>query len=321
MNFFAKLKKRLQWARTPDQEKQRLMESAITLLHFDPDAQELFRMAKEDGVDIKFSSRLTGSRTAARHVLNFGTKKQYIEICPYTASGRLKRPEMIASDLAHELRHYWQYKQLGVTPKNANHIDRNPRLSFVFNRVAEADAYAFQDKVMRTLKETSDAFAVFMKEFPSPTPGQAYLINREANKKLQKLCANNPQFLRERFVDMLKKGVLSESYDPQEARYLHLRHTSSLAKKTDFDAVKHIPELTLADIKKVLKSGVAKNAPGYLEDMSDNQFEALVLGCAHREALEAVNLMEKFKIAVAANDNKTAKSLRRQVEKKIYKLK
>jgi hypothetical protein len=320
MNFFTKLKKRWQWARTPDQEKQQLMEKTITLLHFDPDAQELLGMARADGVEIGFSSRLTGSRTAARHVLNFGTKKQYIEICPYTALGRMKGPEAIASDLAHELRHYWQYKQLGVTPQNASHINRSPRLSFVFNRVAEADAYAFQDKVMRTLKETSDAFAVFMKDFPSPTPGQAYLINREANKKLQKLRANDTQFLRERFVDMLKKETLSASYDPQEAHYLHLRHTSSIAKKTDFDAVKHIPELTLADIKKVLKSGVTTNAPGYINDMSDNQFEALVLGCAHREALEAVNLMEKFKAAVAANDNKTARALRRQVEKRIYKL-
>ncbi|MCE9507314.1 MAG: hypothetical protein K8R48_03220 [Alphaproteobacteria bacterium] len=321
MNFFTKLKKRLQWARTPDQEKQQLLEKAVTLLHFDPDALELFRMAQADGVEIKFSSGLTGSRTAARHVLNFNKKKQYIEICPYTGSGRLKTPVMIASDLVHELRHYWQYKQLGVTPQNGNHINRNPRLSFVFNRVAEADAYAFQDKFIKTMNETSDVFSEFLKEIPAPTPLQAHQINYEANKKFQKLRANDAQYLRERFVEMLKKGVLSQSYDPQEARYLHLRHTSSLAEKTDFDAVKHIPELTLADIKKVLKAGVVKNAPGYLGDMSDDQFEDLVLGNAHRGALEAVNLMEKFSRAVAGNDNKTAKELRRQVKEKIHKLK
>jgi len=327
MNFFTKTWRRLQWARTPEKKKRQMMEETVDLLKLDPDAYELLRMARADGVEIRFSSELTGSTTSARHILNFGIQKQYIEICPYTASGELKTPGKTAPDLVHELRHYWQYKQLGVTPQNGNHLNRTPRLAFIFNRVAEADAYAFQDKFVDTVNETFkgvDEMTKILLEFQEKkgllTPEDVFLFSQKINMDFQQFRSKDGQLLKTNFMDRLKSKNLSDSYDPREVRHLHLFHTSPAARSSDFAAVKNIPELTLADIKGVLKAGVMKNAPGYLDEMSDDQFENLVLGHAHKKALEAVSLMEKFRGAVADNDNKTAKALRRQVQEKIRKL-
>ena len=327
MNFFARMLKRRQWARLPEEKKRQLLAEAVELLKLDPEAYELLKMAQADGVEIKFSSELTGSKTSAQHVLNSGTQKQYIEICPHMGSGELKTPGKIATDLAHELRHYWQYKQLGVTPQNRKHINRSPRLAFIFNRVIEADAYAFRDRFVDTVNENFRSFAEMAEKLlklqqsgRKPSADEIEMASLEITRKFRQFCAENKNYLKNEFMEYLKSKSLSDSYDPEGARYLHLFHTSWVAEKTDFDAVKHIPELTLADIRKVLKSGVTQNAPGYLDEMSDDQFEELVLSHAHQGALEAVSLMEKFRAAAASNDNQTAKILRRQVKKKIRKL-
>jgi hypothetical protein len=319
MNIFSKMKKRWQWKNLPDDKKQQMMDRAVDLLNFDLDAYELFKMPQADGVKIYFSAGLLGSDTAAQYVQT--ASGQRIEICPFSQSGKLNTSTAVASSLAHELRHYWQHKKLGITPQNRFHINRNPRLAFIFNRVVEADAYAFQDKFMKTMTESLNIFSDFAKKIPYPTTEEAQKINQQATKKFLKLRAGEENYMRARFLARLENEELSNGYDPEKARHLHLWHTHSLAETTDFDAVKSVPELNLADIKNMLRTHVGKDAASYLGGMTDDSFEDLVLGHAHPDALEAVTLMEKFNKAVAANDNKTAKELRRRVKEKIYKLK
>lgn len=282
----SKKTKRQQWKKVPQRKKQRLLNAIIARLEKDPQSLKLLKGAMKDKVRIGFAPELIDSNTAAFYRIS----DNQIGLCPYQLSGELETPEHIAPSLAHELRHYWQSKKMKLTPENNIHINRNPRLSLIFNRVIEADAYAFQDRCRKRLDGKK--------------------MSRQEEAKI----------LRRRFLAVLRDNQTSRDYDTEKTRDLHAVHTSPAAGKKYFDEVKDMPALTVAEIKKLLRAGLTDKAPLYFTRVSDRRFENLILRHAHPGAKKAVEQMEAFKIAGAGNDNKKAQRLRRAVQKEIRHL-
>ncbi len=280
------LLKRLQWARTPQKEKQQLMDTLMKVLEELPETRALLAQAREDGVDIRFTAALTGTATSAAYY----PRELEVEVDPFA------EPMELVLSLAHELRHHWQYKKLGMPPQTDDYLYKTPRLAFIFGRVVEADAFAFEKKIENALilMSLDRAIAAAGK---SPPPG-------DTKENIRRSC-------KERFIETLQDISFSDHYDLSDVRVIY----NVAADRVDSDS-----ELTIADVRSLLKAGVTKNAPGYLDELSDRQFEALVLRHANPQAYQAVKLMEKFNAAVAANDNQAAKTLQRQLKQKIRHL-
>lgn len=119
------------------------MGEVLRLIAADKDAQTLLDQAKKDGVKIFFSKGILGTETLAC----YETSPSYLEIklSSIGEDGKIFTPISIAKSFAHELRHYWQYKKLSLTGNMYALKKRSPRMSFIFNRIAEADARAFEE--------------------------------------------------------------------------------------------------------------------------------------------------------------------------------
>lgn len=314
MDFLTKQKKRLQWALKSKKEKQALLDSVFELIGYSGEAQKLLDLARADGVEICFDTSLTGSRVGGF----FSPSASKIKMCPFTPEGEISTAIIMAPHLVHELRHYWQYKNLGLTPENFYHPERNLRTAFLLSRVFEADAFAFQHAFIGNINEIYSKIKEADKKILEAqekglSPDERDVLDKEL-KKLRPSRQTDATYLAEEFIKIVKDKRISDAYDPKKAIYLYEAQISG------FDEVKNVPELTISDIKKVLKAGTAENAPGYLDNLTDREFERLILGHAHREAFHAVRLMEKFKLAAADNDNEKAKILHTQVRKKIQEL-
>ncbi len=280
------LLKQLQWALTSQKEKQRLMDAITGVLETVPETRALLKMAQEDHIKIYFEPRLAGT-----NIEGF-LDEHSIAVNPFgSLSGR-------SVTLAHELRHYWQYKKLGITKQD---LANSPRLSFIFNRIIEADAFAFE--------------AMWAGQRAALTGGKKpHVIMTKMGKDSTISRTEIPLSYKEIFSLYMRARNIADGYDPREAAGLF--HFGIQAK-----APQPATGVTIHDIRKVLKEGVIDGAPGYLDNLSDRQFEALVLRHANPQAYQAVKLMEKFNAAVAANDNQSAKTLRLQIQKKInYRL-
>lgn len=307
--------RRLRWALTSRAKKKQLEKAAIEYIRQDAEASAMLDLARKDGVTIEFDPGLTGTTALARYSVDFGSGTMKIAVNPYLTSGAQITPEKLAPALVHELRHHWQYKKIGVTPKTGNRLDGAPRLSFIFNRVAEADAYAFEDRFVHlinaqneiTTRALDDVIALGEPAQPEKTiDALTEIMNRQIDETVR-LHKNVAAQQRADFIRYLSDKNLSDSYDPTQVLHLHNYHTASITV-----SVRDVKPVTLADLKKVSAS--------YLGPISDAKFEEMTLGHAHPLAAKTVDLMEQFRAAVANDNKKEASQLRRQATQNIKKL-
>lgn len=305
MNFLQKCKERLQWTLTSREKKEAFLEEAFSILRKDPNTAALLKMARADNIKIQFAPKLIGTNTEA----SFSPLDQMIRISPGFDVGD------IAVSLAHELRHYWQCKKLGLTAENYFDIYRTPKLAFIFNRVAEADAYAFQGNF--THKMNKKLNGPFRK---AAHKEKAAYTREEALQKKRREREKDISLLRKIFFATLASDGISSVYDPVETRRVYGWYIVTSPKKRKANAVNDLPNFTMANLRKLLKAGVTDNAPDYMGDLTDAQFEKVVLMCADKASKHAVLLVDKLNKAEAVNDKKAARALRPKVKQKAHEL-
>lgn len=268
-------------------EKPALMLAALEVLSCDPQAQKLLELAQADHVEIHFDARL---KDRGAYGFDYCGRPE-IKICPHDGDGKARSALEIAQTLVHELRHHWQYKELGITSKNLTYINKTPRMAFFLNRVVEADAMAFQ------------------RRFRGIAEGEVQAKETDSLSKW--------------FTEAIENNAMALDYDLKNAVHIDAvinRYTYYKTKKTPFDKNKSAPELTISSLRGLLRAGTEEDAPPYLDTLSDRQFETLVLGNALRPAFHAVRLMEKFRDALGRKDKKEMEFLRPLVRQKILSL-
>jgi len=263
------------------------MEAAVNMLACDPEAQKLLELAQADGVTMQFRKNL---KALGVYGFSFAGYPEIL-VRPQDNAGKFRTALEVAETLVHELRHHWQYKELGITSRNWIYINKDPRMAFFLNRVIEADAMAFQ------------------RRFRGMAAGEA--------------SAETAENLANWFTEAIENKRMAMDYDlPNSIQIDEVinRYTYYKTKKTPFDKNKSAPELTVSVLKKLLRAGTEKESPAYLEGLTDRQFEKLVLGNAIRSAFHAVRLMQNFRDAVVRKDKKTAERLRPLIREKILSL-
>jgi hypothetical protein len=292
MNFI----KQLRWAFTRQHTKQQMMDNVISALEADPETRQLLEMVRADHINIRLEPRLSDTGTDGAYTLGFNT----ISLDPFLP---LERQQ---ATLAHELRHYWQYKKLDMTPrKYLASISGNPRLAFIFNRVIEADAFTFA-----TMWQMS-------KDAAARGEAQPQVVTMVFSDKTEKTASFTYEGIFSMYLD---SKAFSNSYDTREALHLYGQLRNGVLKSMGTRLL-GVPEVTIGEMRDMLKAGVANDAPAYAGILSDRQFEALVLRHADKHAYQAVRLMKKFNAAVAVNDNKTVEETYIQLRKKVKTLK
>ena len=277
MNFFKKKFLKLRWKLAFSSTKKKKMEEIFALVRQEKMAGELLDRALKDGIDIRFMPELVGGLTRGILRTDIKTGEQGIFLCPAGNS-----PADIAGILAHELRHHWQYKKVPFS--EPQHQFATPSLSFIFNRVREADAYVFQAR-FNNLLQTG-----------------------------QQGGGNEKRLWEDAFVNFLPA---IKEYDSEHVSVLHAWHTADTASKTDFGTVTPDGGLTMKKIRAILKAGIDDDAPSYFDGLSDQKFEALMLRHSAPEARKVVRLIEAFRNAAAANDNEVSESLRKAVNTRL----
>lgn len=277
MNFFKKNFLKLRWKLAFPSTKKKKMEEVFALVRREKMAGALLDQALKDGIDIRFMPELVGGPTRGMLRTDMKTGEQVIFLCPAESN-----PAGIAGILAHELRHHWQSKKVPFS--EPQHQFATPSLSFVFNRVREADAYVFQAR-FNNLLQTG-----------------------------QQGGGDEKRLWEDAFVNLLPA---IREYDSEHVSVLHAWHTAETADQADFGTVPRGGALTMKKIRSILKAGIDDDAPGYLDDLSDQKFEALVLRHSVPEARKVVRLIEAFRNASAANDNEASESLRRAVKTRL----
>lgn len=328
MNFFLNQVKNnivdclqgISWFFASKQKKQSLLQNVFTLIQLDPEANDLLHQAQADGVKIVLSSGLLFF--SEKTMGDFSINEQKIRLNPLAAL------ESIASTLAHELRHYQQYKKLGITSENFHQISRNPRVAFIFNRVAEIDARVFEEKFIRStnfalllLKKIQDKVVNQGGNARRITPSDIDTFRQEALleslAEVPEYRERLPQQVKDGFFSLLKNEKLTNIYDMRAVRYLHSLRTSIISNPHYLDRYKNTSDITVQDIKGLCTMKFSECTENYMADMSVRQFEALVLKTANKDARAAVSLLQEFDTACQKGDKEQAKKIRARVQQRL----
>lgn len=251
---------------------QQKMDEALALVESDPEAKALLDIAREDGVRIFFDEGLTGT----------GTLGQYTPSTRAIAIDPSRDLIETATTCTHELRHYWQYRQIG----HGTVSEQSARTKLLYKRVIEADAYSFgflfEMRLRRPPREEktlspalSQKFAVLAQESAIDSMGMFF------ESTLQR-------------YEAYESGALNAVIDLWQGQRSH---------ETEAE--------TLANLRRILKAGVDAEAPSYVAHLSDKELKDLIMRDVSEGVVQLFGLTEKFNTAVAKGNKKEAKNLYR----------
>ena len=275
---------RLKWAFTPPSRKKRLLEDTMAVLNAIPETRALLDLAKAEGVSITLSGKLSGTQTLGHVLRDTRTGKMRIELAPFGAA------QDLAETLIHELRHVWQHKTLCTDLGPGTREEPGAAMAALVTRVKEADAFAFSMAMIRSINYANGA--------------------DDERPDTRRIMA-----------DMFRFAIpaLGE-YDRRTVRHYHDRYTHP-----DFEPDTHLPPgeaLDVAQLRKILKSGVTPDAPGYLDDLDDEGFTALAMAGMAPGIRETLSLMGAFERVAAkgglpANDDR---NMREHIDGKLRQM-
>jgi hypothetical protein len=239
----------------------------------------MLEQARADGIDIRFNAQLLSRGTSAI----YDPTSKYIELCPLAKKGGIRQPASLAASLVHELRHHAQFRENGITAIEADRM--SPRIALMWNRICEADAYAFENRFCDILQDRSEG-----------GKNAAFLMSQE------KMAME--------FLSMLGHEIISGKYDQKTARDIF---TARSAPRKSKDA-------SIKTLRSMLS--LSGEAGSYLDslDMNDRRFETLVLRAADRDAFQAVRLMEKLSTAAGQGNPAKTDMLARRLRHKLDEL-
>jgi hypothetical protein len=278
-----------EWASISAETKREILESVLDTVAMHPVAALLMEMAEADGVSIMFDRSMIGGATDG--VIDILDKTVFI--CP------LRDREQLCNTVLHELRHYWQMKQVGLHIDNDAIDCRDVTMLVLINRVMEAEADAFADLMMRDL-------SAIMKAKDAGMPMS------------EKLLMDDPRNMGQAFIDRLKN--LDAGYDENMVEAYHALYLPRFGKAE----TKELPEgETFIDIPRlrcILKSGVTADAPAYMAGMPDETFERIIKKSISPTVARPIRLIDAFEKAAAKMSAKESRHARMKIGKIIKAL-
>lgn len=280
--------------------RDRYLQEAVDILRGYPETNMLLDFAARENVRIVFNADWIGTRMLGSFTYGQEVDEKLIRLRPGRA------PEEMAGTLAHELRHLWQKKQLGILDKKFCDRDHSPRTRFLTMRIFEADAYAFTDLMKRRTDalRADQAEADAMKKTIAAAQGspltdaQKTALRQHFSQKAHARLQEDIDFLQERFLQKLDNLA---RYDARAlARYHFLYTAPDDTPHTKPDAAEK-PFYTIAHLRRVMRAGVNDNAPFYLQDMTDAALERRALSPIAPAVRRTMRMMEKFEKAAAKN--------------------
>jgi hypothetical protein len=249
------------------QEKARMLEAATAYLRLDKDMRTLLDRAEKEGVTIKMSDKLLGRRTNGQFSRSESSDQKTIILKP------CRTMLETAKTLAHELSHYYQTCDLGVDNQRLRALE-SPDIytAIIVMRVKEADATARAKAVMRRLKNQPDTIEMMQQDF----------------------------------IEHLDK---LEKYDLRRVRGYHERHTRPGVRLSKVFNKKSLKEnertVNLSDLRGLLRTSIAPDAPNYMEGISDRKFESLLLDPIRPDVREAMARIDKVEKDIVAGKSRT----------------
>lgn len=290
MAFLKKWWERLKWACRPQAAKDAMLQEAIDLLRYDPETLFLYQDALKNDVRIRFSTALIGTATGA----DFGPEQPHrrhfeIRLNPDASAGKT------ASSLAHELRHYHQARLIGLSPGDFFNNCKPPLHALMFNRVIEADAFAWQLRHGHIVNGTLDCVidaAAGIRDGKAITA-----INAAAARDIARLRREADDLMRETFLNMLEDPGMKTVYDVRcvSDSYVRIIREGASVQPSDTG---------MGGLRRILKTGVGAESPEYMTHLTDRQLETLVLRHAAPLARKTARLLEAFGKASKADSLK-----------------
>ena len=302
-------REKIRWLLTPRAKKQQLLQAALEKLDYCAETRILRDAALKEGVVFRFDSSLIGTKTSALYESR--KDKKQILLNP------VRLPEDFVMSLAHELRHYWQEKQIKKHDLDEKNIHVDPRLGHFYNRIIEADAYAFQHLAATKISENLKALCAVSDRL-ARAKEQGRLQQELAVISREKPAMNETEktktLLREAFFKALEdKGFTG--YDRITARKLHAFH-SSPSLPANFLEGRTPP--ALAQLRVILKAGIDDDT-GYFDGLSDRELYLRVMRTAHPSIRKTVGLIDCFRQAKARGlDEEKLEDLRDTIRWRVY---
>ncbi len=297
MGFWREMKDTLVWMLKPAAQKQRLLERAAEVLRLDPETYALYESAKRNGVAIHFDSTMIGGWAGATFGFAQGNGECSIRLRPR------ENVHEIAEILAHELRHYWQYKTLGQSPAqwSAQRL-HGGELSLVFNRVIEADAYAFQMRFARIVdghdrlsKDMARLLDRQREQNRELAPEHIMAVNKIGAEEWKVIKADAGSEMARVFQKYLLSEKLVADYDIPLALYIHEQGLNTAVN----DNTPVSPAASISVLRKAI-GGEDLRPLVRVEHETDKAFNSAVLHHIHTEARVLAGLSLAFHVAQKA---------------------
>lgn len=297
MKYWQDLKETVKWLVKPASQKAKLLEQAVDLLRLDPETYALYEDAVRGGVTIHFDSDMIGGGFGGIFSTNEMNPKGRIRLKPR------ENVHHLAEVLAHELRHAWQYRRLELTPETwfQERVGRGV-LSLVFNRLIEADAYAFQTRFchMKDEQIRLTRFAARLLERQQEREGclteeHIAAVNKVTARECGLSRAEAGRKMSATFHDYLFSPLLSQTYDVPLALRIHDLHAVGAANDNApqpraITALRRI--LAEENLRPLMKGDLAV----------EREFNAAVLRHVDVAAGALVRLSEQFNAARKAKN-------------------
>ena len=287
---------RLKWSLASEKKKQKLLDEACDFLRIWPETNALLEMAKTNGIGIRFDSTLDGTDTDGVFHRNRATGECFIGLRPCL------KPDEIAIPLIHELRHFWQEKQLGLTPETGALSETNVQMALVVTRVKEADAFAFTNlmisRINNAMQDFKDAQALERKllsetNAPQLSPAQQEQVD---DFLAARMSARLPAETKKMADDFVRELGDLDSYDRIAIGDYFRRYISPTGPGLKHLTAKDGPVVDISGLRRILHAG-SENMPAYMDAQDDKALVETVLSGAKPGIRDVASLIDAFETA------------------------
>lgn len=305
MNIWQKTKKYLQWLCTPTAKKQAYLDNIIFQARQVPETAMLLDMAKENGIAVRFDSKMIFSSTAGVFTTYPENNVREITINPSVAQEDWKAQTV----LSHELRHMYQAMTRGETPQTNDYTTYTPLTCLLIDRIKEADAAAYSAFHVERFLAVGNALCEVAQEKRTLQLSLDDLpaLQKAVREKLEKMQSAEEiiGIMSREFFDTL--DILG-NYDRKTMRRAHAFNTSAAAPERSHKLIAQ----SAAEIARSIRADV------YLNLADETVFKESILKGVKPEVQEAISLIDAF---TAANDDQPEqkKTLRQKARDLVYR--
>lgn len=278
----------------------RRLEKMKALIASVPEGRALLALAQKEKLRIYFDSTLMREGTAGE--MRDGVPGKRPTLLRGIALNPFLGGKFLTVTLAHELRHFWQLRQL-ENPKDLSRMTFENAVAF--QRVMEGDAFAFQNFMVARIRAATGVKLPFDMSPDDRNPFRLPFITTPLPEN-----ADSPRMMKTLF-DNFQRSSAAESYDSRVIGMFR-KVAAYYTKKAESDAETAAMiaadnglmrfQFNLAsfdgigDIRRLMRHGVDDNAPSYSDAPDNASVMDAVYGTAQGWEMRALRQRLKLEI-------------------------